>query len=403
MVYQYAAQNKRGQTARGTISASEESVAREVLGCSGYQLIELKPLDQRSSASAVLKNVFRVRPMEMILLYRQLAVLLEAGVDIVTGLQLLQSQSTNRTLAIVLGEVIEELRNGNPLSAAFRKHPEVFSPVYCRTLQVGEQTGNLEVVLRQMADYMEKELAAARGVKGALMYPVITAIVAILAMAVIVTFVLPAFSKLYSSIGAEMPLTSRILMTISDKSRQYGLSLLLALAAGAGAFYVYSRTESGAYQLDKLLLRVPMMGRITLLRELARCGRSITLLFRAGLPMTEIMSQLIAGCSNRVIGKALADVQEDMIRGEGLSRPMAKHSVFLPMFVQMVRVGEETGTLDTTLVAVAQTYEAEVDDKTKTMISLIQPAMTVFIGLGVGFITLSMVSAMFSIYGRVLK
>ncbi len=374
-----------------------------MLGCAGYRSITLRPVERTSTTSTLLKGMFRTKPGDIILLSRQLALLLESGVDIITSMQLLQSQAGNKTLARILDEVIVDLRNGNQLSSSLAKHPEVFASVYCRTIEIGEQTGNLEVILRQMADYMEKELTAAKGVKGALMYPMITAFVAVLAMIIMVTFVLPSFTKLYASFGAELPFATRLLMTVADVFGRFGVYLLMLIGAGVVLGYLYTRTGPGRYRLDKAMLRTPLIGRVAQLKELARCGRSISLLFRAGLPMTEIMGQLISGCSNRVISGALSEVRQDMVRGEGLSTPMSKHSVFLPMFVQMVRVGEETGTLDTTLLAVAQTYETEVDDRTKMLVGMIQPTMTVLIGMGVGFITLAMVSAMYSIYGQVLK
>jgi type IV pilus assembly protein PilC len=168
----------------------------------------------------------------------------------------------------------------------------------------------------------------------------------------------------------------------------------------AGIFVMYIRTPKGKYRWDKLALSLPMVGRVNHLKELARCCRSISLLFRAGLPLTEIMSLVIDGVNNVVMVKALTDVQQDMLKGEGLAQPMDKNELFLPMMVQMVKVGEETGNLDTTLMAVAQSYEAEAQDKTESLIKLIQPTMTLLIGLVIGVIALSMLSAMYSIYGQ---
>lgn len=403
MFFEYVAQSQNGEVTRGRISASGEAVARDLLGCSGYQSVELTVVAQTSSFSFLQTGMSKVKPGDIILFYRQLALLLESGVDIVTSLQLLQSGSGKGAVSRVLDDVVRDLRNGSQLSAALMKHPQVFAPMYCRTIQVGEQTGNLEVILRNMADYMEKDLNTSKGVKSALMYPMITLIVAVMATLVIVTFVLPSFTKLYAAFGVELPLTTRLLMGITDLAAAYGVYVLGLMVAGGIGLYIYTRTDPGKYAMDGLMLKAPLVGRISQLNELARCGRVLALLFKAGLPMTEVMSQLVAGCGNRVIARALTEVQGEMVKGEGLSGPMSKDPVFLPMFVQMVRVGEETGTLDTTLMAVAQTYETEVDDKTKSLVALIQPAMTVFIGVGVGFITISMISAMYSIYGQALK
>ena len=163
---------------------------------------------------------------------------------------------------------------------------------------------------------------------------------------------------------------------------------------------MYIRTPAGKFQFDKLMLTVPIIGRINLLSQLARCCRTIALLFKVGLPLPDVMAQAIHGTKNKVIIKALTEVQQELIRGEGLSKPMAKRDVFLPLMVQMTSVGEETGHLDTTLSTVAQTYEVEADDRTSSAVGLIQPAITVIIGLVIAFIAISLVSAMYSIYGQ---
>ena len=366
----------------------------------GYQVINLKPFVPFVSLDKLLSRLSRIKPTEIILFYRQLALLLESGIDIVTSLELLQSQISNRALKKVLGEVISDLRGGNQLSAALSKHPEIFSPLCCQTLRVGERTGGLDTMLRQIADYLEKEATATKGVKNALMYPVMASILTIAVIGVLVTYVLPVFGKLYSSLGAELPLMTRILIDAGSKLQSHGIYLLLAILIAAGLAFAYVRTSNGRYKLDKLMLKLPLIGRINHLKELARCCRSISLLFRAGLPLTEIMSQITQGSGNRALAKALTSVQQGMLKGEGLSQPMAKNNLFLPMMVQMVKVGEETGNLDTTLLAVAQSYEAEAEDKTRSLTALIQPTMTLIIGLVIAFIALSMSSAMYSIYGQ---
>lgn len=366
----------------------------------GYQAINLKRFVPFLSLDRLLESLFRVKPAEVILFYRNLALLLESGVDIVTSLELLQGQASNRFLKRILGEVISDLRGGNQLSTALGKHPEVFSPIYCQLLGVGEQSGGLETVLRQIADYMEKEVAATKDIKNALMYPIITSIVTIVVIGILVVFVLPRFGSLYASLGVDLPPLVNILITIAGKAQSYGIYLLLAVLTVTGLTYIYIKTPAGRYKWDKLLFSLPVVGRVNHLAELARCCRSMSLLFRAGLPLTEVMSMVAQSSGNRTMAKALIGVREDMVKGEGLSRPMAKNDLFLPMMVQMVRVGEETGNLDTTLSAVARSYETEAEDKTRSFIALIQPAMTLIIGLIIGLIALSLTSAMYSLYGH---
>jgi type IV pilus assembly protein PilC len=398
--YQYIAYNESGEIVRGKLSASSEEAITDMLSYAGYRLINLRPYVPFLSLEGLSSRLFRVKDTEIVLFYRQLALLLESGINIVTSLELLQAQTANHTMKRVLDEVLADLRSGNQLSAALSKHPDVFSPLCCRSLSIGEQTGGLEIMLRQMADYMEKEIIASKGIKSALMYPVIAAVVTVVVVAVLVFFVLPAFNNLYGSLGVELPGITQMVINISNILRDNMLYIMLALLLAGGLAIIYIKTPEGRYKLDSLILRLPLVGRVRHLNELGRCSRSIALLFTAGLPLTEIIPLIIQGSSNKVIARAFYDVQQDMLKGEGLSQPMAKNPLFLPMMVQMVKVGEETGSLDTSLLAVAQNYEAEAQDKTKSLINMIQPIMTLIIAAVVGLIALSLVSAMYSIYGE---
>jgi len=400
MVYQYVAYNENGDVVRGKLPASNEEAATDLLGYAGYRAISLKPYAPFLNLEKLATRLFRVKPGEIILLYRQLAILLESGTDIVASLELLQEQTANRTLKRVLGEVISDLRKGHQLSTALGKHPQVFSSIYCRLLSVGEQSGDLETVLNQVADYMEKEIATAKETRSALMYPVITSVVTIVVIGLLVTFVLPSFGSLYSSLGVELPPMAQMLIKLSNNVQNYWTYLLLGACTIAGSALVYIKTPGGRYKWDKLVLRLPILGRVIHLSELARYCRSMSLLLHAGLPLTEVMPLVIQSGSNKVMAKALGDVQQDMVKGEGLSRPMAKNRLFLPMMVQMVRVGEETGNLDVTLLSVARSYEAEAEDKTRSVIALIQPIMTLVIGLIIGLIAVTLMSAMYSLYGQ---
>ena len=400
MVYQYVAYSEDGEIVRGKLSATNEGAATELLGYAGYQVMNLKPFVPFFSMDKLLTSLFPAKPSDIILFYRELAMLLESGIGIVTSLELLQGQLSNRILKKVLDKVISDLRSGNQLSASLGKHPKIFSPIYCRLLGIGEQSGSLETELRQIADYMEKEVTTTKNIKNALTYPVITSIVTILAVGVVVIFVLPAFGSLYGSLGVDLPLPVKVLITTANKVQSYGIYLISAAAIAAVLARTYVRTAEGRYKWDKLMLSLPLVGRVSHLNQLARYCRSMSLLFHSGLPLTEVISLVAEGTSNKAIAKALIDVKQGMVKGEGLSQPMAKNNLFLPMMVQMVRVGEETGNLDTTLLAVARNYETEAEDKTRSLTELIQPTMTLIIGLLVGLLALSLASGMYSIYGQ---
>jgi len=247
---------------------------------------------------------------------------------------------------------------------------------------------------------MEKQLNSRKGIKNAMIYPIIALVVAVVVVAVMVTFVMPAFASLYNSLGAELPLMTRLLLQSGEFLQKSGVYILLVLGVVGGAGVIYIRTPKGRYKWDGLSLRFPLVGRINHLNELSKLSRSIAVLFSARLPLTEIMPLVIQSTSNKVVSGALSKIRDDMLGGEGLARPMSKHPVFMPMMVQMVKVGEETGNMDATLLSVAQSYEAEAEDRTKALIAMIQPVMRIIIGLIVGMMALSMVSAMYNMYSQ---
>ncbi len=401
MDFQYIAYTSDRRLVKGRLSATNEEAAANLLNYGGYQVVSLKTLTPFFNMGSLAARFSRVKPAEIIMFSRQLALLLESGTDIVTALELLQSQTTNRTLKSVLGEVASDIRGGSSLSTALSKHTRAFPEIYHRTIAAGEQGGNLEIVLRQMADFLERGVVTQKKIKNALTYPFMLAGVAVVVVAILVTFVMPTFTGLYSSFGVELPLPTRMLIGITDWLFQYGLYLLLVIIAAVVIGYIYIRTPAGRYQLDKLMLSLPVVGRINLLSELSRCCRTMALLFKVGLPLPEIMSMAIHGSNNKVMVEALTEVQQELIRGQGLSKPMAKRALFLPLMVQMVGVGEETGNLDNTLATVAQSYEVEADDKTSSAVGLIQPAMIIVIAVVIGFVAIALLSAMYSIYGQV--
>ena len=237
-------------------------------------------------------------------------------------------------------------------------------------------------------------------IRSALSYPIFVVFVAIAVVIILVTFVMPSFSSLYGAFGTSLPKLAKGMMDGSAWLKSNGLYLLVGLAIIVGGIVALSRTARGKYQLDRMLLHMPIIGRITNLNELSRLCRTMSLLFKVGLPLPEIMALAVQNTGNKIVAEALAGVHQDLIRGEGLSKPMSKRSFFLPLMVQMVAVGEETGNLDNTLATVAETYEVESDDRTSAAVGLLQPIMTIFIGGLIALIAITMVSAMYSLYGQ---
>ena len=400
MDFAYVAYTEDKRLVKGKLSAATEEAATQLLGYGGYKVVSLREAVPFLDIEKLLARFTRIKPTEVVMFSRQLALLLESGTDIVTSLDLLQEQTDNKILRTIIGEVAADIRSGSALSAALSKHPRAFSPMYHRAIAAGEQGGNLEVVLRQMAAHIEKSVTTEKQIRNALTYPFIVIFVAVIVVIILVSYVLPAFTSMYKEFGVELPLITRILMAITDWASQYGIYLILGVIAVAVGVYFYIKSPRGKHWWDTTVLRLPVLGRIVHLGELSRCCRTMSLLIRIGLPLPEVMGMTIYNSNNKVVGDNLMGVQQELIRGEGLSRPMAKRELFLPLMTQMVRVGEETGHLDNTLDTVADSFEMDAGEKTRGAVALIQPVMTIIIGLLVGFVVLAMVSAMYSIYGQ---
>lgn len=402
MDYQYVARTADNRMVRGKVNAQSQEAATDILAYGGFNVLSLKevvPLIKPGS-KLNMSLTAEVKTMEVIMFTRQLALLLESGTDVVTSLELLEAQTENKALARILHQVVADVRAGQPLSEALSRHKRVFSPLYYRLVAVGEKTGTLEVVLRRAADYIERAYVTRKSVKNALTYPVVVICVAIAVIAIMVTYVLPAFVGLYESFEAELPLPTRALLGFTRWSQVYGVYVAIGLAAVVVAVFLYTRTPTGSMQWARLMLTMPRIGRINLLNELSTCCRSLSLLYGSGLPLPEAMTLIVQGTNNKAMRQAFTDLQQAMIAGGGLSAPMKRNSLFLPLMVQMTAVGEQTGNLDHTLTTVAESYESESDDKTKAMIAMLTPTLTIIIGGIVGFIAVAMLSAMYSIFGQ---
>ncbi|OGN91843.1 MAG: pilus assembly protein [Chloroflexi bacterium RBG_13_50_10] len=400
MNYTYLGYTEERQIVKGKVSATDEQAATAMLTDIGYRVLSLKPI------TTFLPNLggflrAKVKSSEMVTFSRQLALLLESGVGVIQALELLSSQTGDKTLNKVLTEVVNDLRGGKGLSTALAQHPHVFSTLYCKLISVGEQTGSLEAVLRSLADYSERQAATTAKIKQALMYPAIVFCLAIGVAAVMLTVLLPPLIDMFSKLGGTLPLPTRILLAGMGFLESYGVYLFVVIIALGIVGFLYSRTPNGRYLRDRLILRLPLIGRLSLVSELARSCRSMSLLFRAGLPLPEVMALTTKATGNRVVARALSEVEQDMLRGQGLAKPMSQRNIFLPLMVEMTKVGEETGNLDDSLIIVAENYEIEAERRTQTMLGMIEPAMTIAMGLGVGFLALSVFMPIYGALGLI--
>ncbi|MDD5648108.1 MAG: type II secretion system F family protein [Dehalococcoidia bacterium] len=396
MNYEYIGYTVDRRVVKGKIDATGEKDAEDRLAASGYQILSLKVTG--GPAITGMSNLFKkgVKQEEIILFSRQLALLLESGVGIVQSLDLLKVQTTNKAFADMLDNVISDLRSGSPLSVALEKHPKAFNKMFCKMIAVGEQTGQLESVLRNLAGYAEQSTAAMRKIRQAMTYPIIVLVLAVAVGFLAVTFVLPPVMDMFKSLGGKLPLMTQILIAVVSFMGDYGVYVMMGVLVIILLTSIYIRTPSGALQKDRFMLSMPVLGRLNLINTLARVCRSITILFRSGLPLPEILKLTAESSGNRVVSNALMEVEQDIVKGEGLASAMGRRPEFLPLMVEMTRVGEETGNLDSTLIIVAESFEIEATDKLQTVLGMIEPAMTIIIGLAVGFLALSIFVPIYS-------
>ncbi len=399
MPYEYVAYTNEQKIVKGAINVASETAAEQALERQGYKLVTLKPVATMPAIEQVFPSLFKIKQKEIINFSRQLATLFEAGIGVVSALEIIQEQTGNRLFRKLLVAVLDDLRAGTSFSDALARHSKVFGEVYCKLVAVGEQTGNLEAALKRAATYIEKENTAQKKIKRALTYPIIVLNVALVVIAVLIIFVLPAMANMFTSMGAQLPLTTRLLMAIPGFISAHKPVLLLGLGVLVFGGVIAFRQSSVRYQLDRLLLTMPVIGRVNLMNEISRFSRTMVLLSRAGLPLPDVLEIVRQTSGNRVVRDSLTRVQRELVQGQGLSEPMSKSKLFPRLLVQMVKVGEESGNLESTLAVVADGYEVEAEDKLSGLISLIEPAMTILLALIVSFIALSVITPMYSILG----
>ena len=331
---------------------------------------------------------------------RQLAVFIKAGIPILDALETIESETGNKFFRQVLGDMIEALRAGTTFATAARQHAAAFPPYYLGILESAELTGRLDSVLLQLSDYIERDLEARQKIKSALTYPAVIAFVAAVVVIVLVTFVLPRFKVIFDELEGELPLPTRMLLAVSDFLSANGLVLLgIVVVLGFGTYFA-SRTYRGRAIRDTVMLKLPVVGDLIEHVVLERFCRILSSMMSAGVPLPEAMRVTNAAVSNHVYKKGLDGARDAMMRGEGLATPLAETGLFPSSAKQMFRVGEDTGTLDQQLETAAGYFERELDYKIKRFTSLFEPAIIIIMGVIVGFVAISLVSAMFGIYNQ---
>jgi type IV pilus assembly protein PilC len=341
----------------------------------------------------------KIKAQDVILFCRQLSSFVRVGIPVTTAIRTFGEQATTSALQKIYADVVTDLDRGARLSDAFGRHPKAFPPILVDMVRSAEASGNLDQVLRQAAKHIERERSARQKIRSAMTYPVIIAVVAFVVAIGIVVFVLPQFRTLYASLNVKTPGIMAALLGFSSFISDHALILAAGVLAAVVALGVWLRTDQGRYKRDAIILKVPFIAAMTKASATERFCRTLGDMLAAGVPISQTYGVVVANVRNRVFRKALADVAPALAAGRGIYRPLQETGVFAPSVVQMIRVGEETGHLDSNLVECADMFEEELDFRIKKMTSVLEPALIVFVGMIVGFVAITMVTSIYSLAG----
>ncbi len=398
MAYKYKAYTNDKKIVQGTIEVTSESLAEGALYRAGYQhILSLKEVPPGLSLERLIPTLFGVRTQDVIDFSNQLTTLIESGINILTSLKLLEGQTSKPSLKKIIDGLVEEIQGGNSLSQALTCYPQAFHNTYCQVIKASEQAGNLETGLRQAASYMEKQAAANQKIKRAMLYPAFVLLMAIGVSILLITVALPPLVELFTSFGADLPWMTQLLITVTEFAIKHILYILGGLLILIMSTVGLLRLPSVKQAKDKLMLKIPLIGAINIERSVHHFCRTASMLLKAGLRLPQIMDIAIQTNRNQIIRQALSHVRDRLIQGEGLSQPMSEIELFPPLLVEMVVVGEKSGAMDSTLATLADFYERRVDRRIDALISMIEPVLTLIIGIVVIFIALSMITPLYSI------
>jgi type IV pilus assembly protein PilC len=395
--FAYTAQTADGVVERGVEDAGTLDEAQLKLAA---RELRVTSLAAKRSLNVELTRT-RVKRDDLMNLSRQLAAFLRAGIPILDAIAVLGTESDSAAVRRVMSQIGADLRAGSTFSEAVERFPRDFPPFYLGILRSAELTGRLDTVLDQLSLYLERDLEARRKVKGALVYPAVVAATSVVTVLILAVFVLPKFKDFFSSLDAQLPLPTRMLLAMTAFLGSWWWVVAAGLVALAGTYLVGVRTAGGRRLRDGLLLRVPAVGPTIRFAVVERFTRLLASLMAAGVPLPEAMTVATGSLRNLVFELPLRHARAQMIEGAGLAGPIAATGLFPGVMTQMIRVGEETGTLDTQLEVAAAYYERELDYKIKKLTTLIEPAVVLLMGLIVGFVAVALVSAMYGIFRTV--
>ena len=400
LTFEYKVRDKAGGLVEGQLEGDSMALVVRRLRDMGYMPISVTPKSAVNLKTEIkipgLSD--RIKLREVAVVTRQLATMVDSGLSVVRSLGILASQVENPAFARILGEVRLDLEHGSSLSAACAKHPKAFSELFCTLVQAGEVGGNLDEVLGSLADTIEKQAQLNRTIRSAMTYPTVVLSVMVIIFTAMIVFIVPVFQNLFASLGGKLPLPTRILITISKIMTSIWIVVIIAVVIGAViGLRKWIATEDGRRRWDRWMLKPPVFGPLFHKVALARVTGTLSSLISSGVPILESLDICAETAGNVTVGDVLREAKNGVREGRPLADPLREHEDVIPtLVVQMVEVGEQTGALDGMLKKVGEFYDQEVEVTVNNLTALLEPLLTVVMGIGVGAMVISLYLPMFS-------
>jgi len=395
--YQYEAMDQTGKTVKDTIEASTQEEAQQIIRQKGFFVTSIgekaKTKAKAKKKGKKKKKSFtfgKIKPKQLCTFTRQLSTLQDAGLPILRSLRILEGQCKPGVLKNSLGDVVEDIESGLTLSEAFAKHPKAFDRLYCNMVRAGEAGGALEAILQRLADFKEKSQSLKRKIKGAMVYPIVVVTVAVTIVGFILYFIIPKFEAIFKDFGVDLPKMTVFLIDSSHFVVDYAPACIASPFVAWIIIKLLYKTKIGAYVLDSIVLRIPVMGQIAGKSTVARTMRTLGTLVTSGVPILEAISIVRETADNAVFERVFQKIYDSIREGDTISVPLKESRLVDDIVVNMIDVGEETGDLDTMLNKIADNYDEEVEVLVESLMSLLEPIMIVVLGGIVGFIVIAL-------------
>jgi len=394
-VFQYVATNRvSGQRESGRIEVASESAGISILKDRGLLVTSMKAIKSKGGAARGGRRK-RVSIDDLVIFCRQLATIVNAGLPLIEGLNILGEQVENATFRKVIKQIEKDVEGGDTLTDALERHPKIFSTLFVHLVKAGEASGMLDEILAQLSIYLEKSASLQRKVKSATIYPTVVMTVAVMVVIVLMVWVIPVFEKIFEGFGAKLPMPTQVLITISHFTRDYWYVLLAGGFCAGFLFTRYLKTHKGRYQFDSILLKLPVIGSLFRKVAVSKFSRTFSTLLRSGVNILVALEIVAKTSGNKVIEEAIDGMRASIKEGESIAGPLRESGVFPPMVTRMIDVGERTGALDEMLTKIADFYEDQVDTAVAGLTQMLEPVILVFLGVIVGGILIAMYMPMF--------